>query len=132
MHTDKNYLHSEITDKVLKAFYTVRNEIPINLPMEFYERAMEIEMQHIELNIDRDVYIPVKYREKKIGDLIAPVLVNEKVVLKYIYSEEICEQCKREMKNLLRFSEFEVGLILNFYPDQMHKRIVFTNELKKK
>ncbi len=131
MHTDKNYLHSEITNKILKAFYTVRNEIPYNLPNEVYDKAMEIEMEHIGLNIDRAVYIPVKYRDKKIGDLIAPVVVNEKIVLKYIYTEGICEQNIGEMKNLLRFSEFEVGLILNFYPDETHKRIVYTKELKK-
>ena len=131
MHTDKNYLHSEITDKILKAFYTVRNEIPINLPLEFYDRAMEIEMVGDGMKVERNIYITVKYRQTKIGDFIAKVLVNEKVVLNYIYAEEICEQCISGMKNLLKYSDFEVGLILNFFPDQTHKRIVFTNELKK-
>jgi GxxExxY protein len=131
MHTDKNYLHSEITDKILKAYYTVRNSIPNNLSLEFFDKAMEIEMFHNGMKVERDIYIPAKYRDKKIGDFIASVLVNEKVVLKYIYAEGICEQCIGEMKNLLRYSEFEVGLILNFFPDEGHRRIVFTNELKK-
>jgi len=73
----------------------------------------------------------ILYRDKVVGLLWADLVVNDCIVLKLLCTEGISEQSESELKNLLRYSDCEVGLILNFNPDEQHKRLVLTADRKK-
>jgi GxxExxY protein len=132
MATDSKYLHSDISNLVLQAFYTVRNILPFNLTTDTYRQALVVEMELLGLTAQCDKLFDILYRDKVVGLLRAEVVVNDRIVLKLLYTEGISEQSEAELKNLLRYSDCEVGLILNFYPDEQHKRLVLTADRKKK
>jgi GxxExxY protein len=132
MATDSKYLHSDISNLVLQAFYTVRNILPFNLTTDTYKQALVVEMELLGLTAQCDKPFDILYRDKVVGLLRAEVVVNDRIVLKLLYTEGISEQSEAELKNLLRYSDCEVGLILNFYPDEQHKRLVLTADRKKK
>ena len=131
MATDSKYLHSDISNLVLQAFYTVRNILPFNLTTDTYRQALVVEMELLGLTAQCDKPFDILYRDKVVGLLRAEVVVNDRIVLKLLYTEGISEQSEAELKNLLRYSDCEVGLILNFYPDEQHKRLVLTADRKK-
>ena len=59
------------------------------------------------------------------------LLVEDKIIVKAVtHLEDATEKEIVEMKNILRLSEYEGGLILNFGPDGQHKRIFLTNAYK--
>lgn len=132
MAIDSKYLHSDISNLVLQAFYTVRNILPFNLTTDTYRQALVVEMELLGLTAQCDKPFDILYRDKVVGLLRAEVVVNDRIVLKLLYTEGISEQSEAELKNLLRYSDCEVGLILNFYPDEQHKRLVLTADRKKK
>lgn len=131
MATDSKYLYSDISNLVLQAFYTVRNILPLNLTTDTYRQALVVEMELLGLTAQCDKPFDILYRDKVVGLLRADVVVNDRIVLKLLYTDGISEQSESELKNLLRYSDCEVGLILNFYPDEQHKRLVLTADRKK-
>jgi GxxExxY protein len=124
-------LHAEITDKILTAFYGFRNKLPIELDLTFFKNALEIELLEIGLVVEKNKDHQINYKQKPIGKLTTDLIVNEKVVIKLVAEPlEISEKHKIEMKNFLRLTNYELGLILNFGADGNHKRILLTNNFK--
>jgi len=130
MVVDSKYLYSDITDAVLQAHYTVKNALPVGLDIEVYKLALKTEMELLGLTVHADKQTEILYKKSVVGRLKADLVVSDCVVLKLTYSESTDAQAETTLKNFLSFSDFEVGLILNFAPDSQHKRLVFTNDIK--
>ena len=124
-------LHAEITDKILTSFYGFRNKLPIELDLSFFKNALEIELLENGLVVEKNKVHEIIYKQKSIGNLTTDLIVNEKVVIKLVAENlEISEKQNIEMKNFLRLTNYELGLILNFGADGNHKRILLTNNFK--
>lgn len=124
-------LHGEITDKILTMFYGFRNKLPIELDLTFFKNALEIELLEIGLVVEKNKEHEIIYKQKPIGKLTTDLIVNEKVVIQLVAEKlEISEKHNIEMKNFLRLTNYELGLILNFGADGNHKRILLTNDFK--
>ena len=134
MATDPKYLHSDISNLILQAFYTVRNNLPFGLTTDIYKRALCIEMESLGLSVEYEKEIKIVYKEKTIGSFILDMLTNDAVIIKIVNNDKTCEPYEPDAKNQLRLTEYEVCLILNFSAesDSLHKRIVLTNDIKKK
>lgn len=132
MAVDTKYLHSEITGSILQAFYTVLKKIPNGLPVEVYKRALAIECEFLGLNAENDKEIKIFYRQKPAGSFKIDLVINDSVIIKVIKNQIISDQFIFDAKNQLFLSDFEVCLILNIDQDGMHKRIVYTNDIKKR
>ena|SRR3972149_3140299 len=132
MAVDTKYLHSDISAKILKAFFTVRSGLPYNLDLEIYRRALFIEMESCGLSISKNKEVNIRYKDNIIGSIVLDFVTEEKVIIKLIKADAISQQDKTDMRNQLQLTKYEVGLILNFAVDEEHKRIVFTNDLKTK
>lgn len=133
MAIDPKYLHSDISNSILQSFYTVRSILPYNLTSNVYKRALTLEMESIGLSVDSDKEIQIKYKDKIVGSFFIDLVVNDSLIIKVINDDASCEQYESDAKNQLRLTDFEVCLILNFSaePQQQHRRIVLTNDLKK-
>ena len=84
------------------------------------------------LSVHTDRQTLIHYKNCVVGSLTAELVVNDSVVLILTYSELTETYAETTLRNFLRFSDFEVGLILNFASDAQHKRLVFTNDIKGK
>jgi GxxExxY protein len=92
---------------------------------------LAIEFEQINLNVIIDYSIEIEYRNIKIGELKADFLINENVLVKVVNVDLISKQIEEEAKLLLRYSKFEVCIILNKFGDNEFKRVIFTNDYKK-
>lgn len=132
MATDNKYLHSDITNLILQAFYTVSKKLPFGLTIAVYKRALATECEFLGLKIESDKEIGISYRQKIIGSFLIDLVINDSVIVKVMSDENLNEHHSIDVKNQLRLTEYEVGLILNFAQDGQHKRLVFTNDIKNK
>ena len=130
MAIDNKYLHSDITSSVLQAFYNILKKLPIGLPIDIYKRTLEVECEFLGLKTERDKEINILHRQKIVGSFLIDLVINDCVILNIIRNETIDEPSVRAAKNQLRLSEYEVCLILDIDQDGMHKRLVYTNDLK--
>jgi GxxExxY protein len=125
-------LHSNITDKILKAFYGFKNVLPVEFALPFFQNGLEIELKDLNLQVEKNKAIDIFHKRQSIGKINADFVVNELIIVKLVSSSlEIEEKEVTAMKSLLRLTNYEVGLILNFGPDGQHKRVYLTNNFKK-
>lgn len=127
----KNYLHSAITDQIIKAFYIVYNKLGYGFLEKVYESAMMIELNRFGLKCERQKLIDVIHDDSVIGEYYADILVNILVIIEFKAAESLCYEHECQLINYLKASELEVGLLLNFSKELQMRRKVLTAEFKK-
>jgi GxxExxY protein len=125
-----NYLHSEITDQIIKAYYIVYNKLGYGFLEKVYESAMMIELDRLGLNCERQKHINVIYDDLIIGEYYADILVNNLVIVELKAAESLCYEHECQLINYLKASDLEVGLLLNFGKEPKFTRKVLTSEFK--
>ncbi len=62
------YLHSEISSKILQGFYTICNVIGYGFDIEFFKKALIIELENSGLKCETEKQINVNYLNIEIGN----------------------------------------------------------------
>ena len=124
-------LHEDITNKIIKAFYRVYNELGFGFLEKVYENALFIELMDMGLYCEKQQPIKVYYAEQLVGEYFADIIVNDCVVVELKAAAAIVEVHELQLINYLKATEIEVGLLLNFGEKPEFKRKVFTNDRKK-
>jgi GxxExxY protein len=124
------YKHSDVTGKILKAFYTVYNGLGYGFLEKVYENAMAIELRGMELRAIQQAPIVVRYANQIVGEYSADLLVEDKVIVEMKASRTIADAHEAQLLNYLKATEYEVGLLLNFGPTPDKRRRIYDNGLK--
>nr|NQU91287.1 GxxExxY protein [Bacteroidota bacterium] len=127
----ENYLHSDLTEKIIQVFYKVYNKLGYGFLEKVYENAMSIELNKAGLNHLKQHPVDVFYDDHQIGSYFADIIVERKVIIELKAAENLCEAHEAQLINYLRATEIEVGLLFNFGKEPEIKRKVFSNEYKK-
>jgi GxxExxY protein len=77
-----SYKHSEITERIIKAFYVVYNQLGYGFLEKVYHRAMMLELPKHGLNCEYQKNICVFNDGKKIGDYFADIMVDDCIIVK--------------------------------------------------
>ena len=123
-------LHSEITDKIIKAFYKVYNELGYGFLEKVYENAMVIELRKFGFKVIKQKNIKVYYDNEEVGEYFADILVNNIIIIELKSAENLCEEHEAQLINYLKATEIEVGLLINFGKKPEFCRKIFTNDQK--
>ena len=127
-----NFKYSDITNKIIKAYYNVYNKLGLGFGFleKVYENAMMIEIKKMGLKCEKQVPIKVYYDEETIGHYFADIIVEKVVIIELKADESICEEHKIQLVNYLKATDVEVGLLLNFGKKAEFRRKVLTNKYK--
>jgi len=123
-------LYSELTEKIIKAFYTVYNKLGYGFLEKVYENALVIELKKLGLNILQQQKIMVKYNGSNVGEYFADLVINKVIIIELKAAEGLVEEHKNQLINYLKATDKEVGLLLNFGKKPQVKRVIFTNDRK--
>lgn len=89
---DDNFKHSEITNRIIKAFYKVYNKLGYGFLEKVYENAMVIELQKMGLQVSQQMPVEVFYNEMKVGLYFSDLLVNDLIIVELKAAESLCEE----------------------------------------
>ena len=121
-----NYRHTEITDKIIKAFYTVYNTLGYGFLEKMYENAMVIELTNMGMLVEKQKRIAVYYEEAEVGEYFADLIIDECVIIELKAADKLREEHESQLVNYLKATNVEVGLLLNFGKKPELKRKVFS------
>lgn len=122
------YLHQNITEKIIKAFYKVYNTLGYGFLERVYQKAMIIELIKMGFDCKEEYPIKVDYEGIRVGDYRADIIVENKVIIENKAAENLCEEHEYQLINYLKATEIEIGLLLNFGKKPEFKRKIFTNK----
>lgn len=126
----ENYLHTELTDLIIKSFYQVYNSLGYGFLEKVYENSLLIELRKNGLNCEKQKPISVYYDNVIVGEYFSDIIVEDKVILELKAAESLCNEHECQLVNYLKASEIEVGLLLNFGTKPQFKRKVFSAKYK--
>lgn len=126
----ENFKHSDLSGKILKAFYKVYNTLGYGFLEKVYENAMLLELRKQGLFCQQQAPIDVFYESEKVGFYYADIIVENAIIVELKAAEGIIEEHEAQLTNYLKATNIEVGLLINFGKEPQFKRKVFTNERK--
>lgn len=126
MNTEE-YIHADLTEKIIKAFYKVYNTLGYGFLEKVYENALYIELIEIGLLVEKQKSITVYYEEEEVGQYFADIIVEGCVIIELKTAETLSKEHEFQLINYLKATEMEVGLLLNFGKKPELKRKIFSN-----
>lgn len=120
--------HGDIIEKIIKAYYTVYNEMSFGFLEKVYENAMIIELKKLGLTAVRQQPIHVYYDDEIVGEYFADLIVEDRVIIELKAKGKLNEEHEAQLINYLKATEIEVGLLMNFGTKPDFKRKIFSNE----
>jgi GxxExxY protein len=117
--------HGDITKRAIGAAFDVYNELGFGFVEKVYENSMVVELQRAGIAVRQQDPIKVFYREVLVGDYIADLIVEDKVLieLKAVANLDPCHEV--QLVNYLKATGIPVGLLMNFGRKFEFKRRVF-------
>lgn len=108
-------LHSDITEKILACVHTVYATLGSGFTEKLYENALVVELQARGLNFVQQHPIKVHYKRILIGEYVADLLVEGKVIVELKAVETLSEVHDAQLLNYLKATGIRVGLLINFH-----------------
>lgn len=130
MRYEQNYKHSDITEKIIKEALHVHHVLGYGFLEKIYENALLKRLKDANLNVKSQYQIQVYFEGQLIGDYIADILVEEKVIVEIKAIEKLHPIHEVQLVNYLKATKIEVGLLINFGPKIEIKRKVFSIDHK--
>lgn len=120
----------ELTDKIVKAFYKVYEEMGFGFQEKVYENALFLELRSLGIFCIKQKPIQVYYNSQIVGEYIANIMVNDSIIINLRTAENLDIEDELTLINCLKATTNEVGLLLNFGKSPQFKRKVLTNDKK--
>lgn len=106
--------YEDITRRIIAAAMKVHSGLGNGFPEVIYQRAMEIEMPLHDLNFEREMEMPVYYREELVGKRRVDFFVNGLIMVELKALGGVEDSHISQTLNYLEAYNSEIGLLLNF------------------
>jgi GxxExxY protein len=77
----KSFLYSDLTEKIIKCFYKVYDELGARFLESVYEQSLLVELKEVGLQTESQKNLQVYYKDSLVGDFKADIIVENKVLL---------------------------------------------------
>jgi GxxExxY protein len=122
-----DFKHTDITESIIKAFYTVYHTLGYGFLEKVYRGAMAIELRRLGLDVIQEARITVYYDREVVGEYFADLLVAGAVIVELKAVKRVLPEHEAQLLNYLKATPYEVGLLFNFGPKPEIKRKAFDN-----
>lgn len=119
-------MEDAISQRVIRCAFDVSNTLGVGFLEKVYENALCIELKRAGLRFQSQKPIVVNYKGSQIGEYVADVIVESKLLLELKALSMLCSSHDAQVMNYLKATNLSVGLLLNFgRPKLGIKRIVW-------
>ena len=125
-------MYTELTEKIIGCAFKVYNQLGAGFLEKIYENALAIELKDAGLSAQQQYPIKVYYNEIVIGDYIADMVVEDRVIIELKAVNNLAKAHEVQLVNYLKATKIEVGLLINFGDTISVKRKVLSKNHKRK
>ncbi len=128
MINSENYKHSDLTQEIIKEAYYVYNHLGTGFVEKVYENALVVRLKKKNFSVKSQYPIKVYFEGEMVGDFIADIIVDDKVIIELKAVKEINPVHEVQLVNYLKATGIEVGLLINFGEKLKFKRRVYSKK----
>jgi GxxExxY protein len=112
---DRQQKLNAIFGQVFHAADAVHAALGRNMPAATYRQALAIELEATGIAIQRDVNVPIIYRDQRIDDGVnLELIVDGLVAVSVLSIENLTQFYDHDMQTKLRVSGLPLGMVINF------------------
>ena len=113
-YSEKEYPKQQITEKIIKAAFTVHNKLGAGFVEKVYENALVKELRGMGLGVEQQKTMMVRYGGELVGEFIADLLVDDSVIVELKAVRRLEKSFEDKLLHYLKTTALPVGLLLNF------------------
>ena len=122
-------MYEELSGKILNAYFNVLKILGTGYLESVYENAMCIELDELGIPYVRQKHLNVIYRERLIGEFVADIVVDDKIILELKSVSKLVPAHSAQLINYLTITKLKVGLLLNFGEGRDFKRVYLKDKV---
>ena len=123
---------NEITHKIIGCAMQVHSTLGSGFQEVIYQRALAIEMRDAGLSFDREMEMPIFYRDEQIGTRRVDFFVEDCVMVELKATSKIEDVHKAQAINYLEAYDIADGLLINFGSMSLEFKRLYNKRLVKK
>lgn len=112
-------LYKDLTEKIIRAAMNTYNTLGFGFMKKVYENSLMIELELSRLKAIQQHPIKVFYKGIIVGDYIADIIVEDKIILELKSIENINKIHEVQLVNYLKAINKDVGILLNFGKEKL-------------
>ncbi len=114
MNTNKELIHGDLVGGIVGAAFEVHNVLGYGFLEKVYENALLVELAKCGLGVEAQTQLKVQYKEAIVGDYVADLVVDEKVIVELKAEDTYNKQHEAQLLNYLKATGLKVGVLINF------------------
>ena len=123
---------NEITRKIIGCAMQVHNTLGSGFQEVIYQRALAIEMRYAGLSFERELEMPIFYRDEQIGTRRVDFFVEDCVMVELKATSKLEDVHKAQAINYLEAYDIADGLLINFGSMSLEFKRLYNKKLVKK
>lgn len=112
-------LYKDLSYKIVGLAMEVYNKLGYGFLEKVYENALMILFQREEIQAEQQAPIKVYFDGKVVGDYVADILIENKIIIELKSVEKIINAHKAQVLNYLSATGVHLGIILNFGKEEL-------------
>ena len=109
----------DITHKIIGCAYKVYNQLGFGFLESVYKKAMIIELQKQNFQIEEEKPLKVYYDNKIVGEFYVDLFIEEEIVVELKSVQNLNKEHEVQLVNYLNGMKKEIGLLINFGPSSV-------------
>ena len=106
---------NELSSIIIGAAIEVHTQLGPGLLESVYETCLYYELKEIGLKVERQVNLPLKYKNLHLDSgLRLDLLVQDKVIIELKAVQELCDVHVAQTLTYLKLTDLKLGLLINF------------------
>jgi GxxExxY protein len=123
---------NEITRKIIGCAMQVHNTLGSGFQEVIYQRALAIEMRYAALSFEREMEMPIFYRDEQIGTRRVDFFVEDCVMVELKATSKLEDVHKAQAINYLEAYDIADGLLINFGSMSLEFKRLYNKRIGKK
>ena len=116
----------QITEKIIGCVHQVSNVLGPGFLEKVYENALAFELRQINLQVEQQHRVEVRYKDFVVGDFVADLLAEECVIVEIKAVRALDDVHTAQCLNYLKATGLQVCLLVNFgAPKATVRRVVY-------
>jgi GxxExxY protein len=124
-------LYEDLTKRIIGCAFEVHKGLGNGFQEVIYQRALQVEMNFVGLNFEREMEMAVFYRDTEIGTRRVDFFVEGKIMVELKAIIKLEDVHLAQAMNYLEAYKMEIGLLLNFGAKSLEFKRVHNNKLIK-
>lgn len=111
---NKDILYPELSYNIVGAIYEIWKKLGPAFKESVYQKALEEELKHRQINFIAQKQIPILYNKKKVGVYVPDIIIDDKIILELKHCPQLTLHDKKQLWYYLRGTDYKLALLINF------------------